>query len=171
MTWCIVRSLFLLMALLIASTSVFAEPKTACVFDSSGIDVQTFGRSKHVEWFKTLQKNSQYAGSLKEFGVFQLRVFACEHRGAKALVLMNQVPASQSLDVFTQHLMRVLTQGLFVQVDRALIIQALSKVDLNALKLGQHFPELAQTLGLSDFSVKLLELNGVYALEYHFYGG
>jgi hypothetical protein len=162
-------TLAVLMFIISASffSPVWAVSSTACVFESSGVDLQKIKSSKHVLGFEEIEKKVRYTGNLKGVGGFYLELFGCNHYGARLTLLLGP---DDDAKVFRRAL-RVVPDLLFAEVDSQKVKKALLDIQADAFTTPLHLADLAKELGLTDVSVQVIEVEGIGLLVFQFYGG
>lgn len=146
---------------------VWAASSTACVFESSGVDLQKIKSSKHVLGFEEIEKKVRYTGNLKGVGGFYLELFGCNHYGARLTVLLGP---DDDAKVFRRAL-RVVPELLFTKRDSERVKQAMIDLEVDKLVTPLHLADLVSELGLTDFSLQVIEAEGMGLLVFQFYGG
>ena len=146
---------------------VWAASSTACVFESSGVDLQKIKSSKHVLGFEEIEKKVRYTGNLKGVGGFYLELFGCSHYGARLTLLLGP---DDDAKVFRRAL-RVVPELLFVEADSLKVKKALLDIQADGFTTPLHLADLAKELGLTDVSVQVTEVEGMGVLVLQFYGG
>lgn len=145
----------------------WANAHSNCAYATSGVDVQNFKKSKNISGFQELERSTTYTGILNGIGSFHLQLYRCAHYGAAVTVLLGSDPKVKHVE----QVLKILPSLLFAPADVAKVTEALKGVQLKTLSDSQHLGSLIEELGLTDFRLQLIDIEGVSLLVLSFYGG
>ena len=148
-------------------SSAWAASSTACVFESSGVDLQKIKSSKYVLGFEEMEQKVRYTGNLKGVGGFYLELFGCNHYGARLTVLLG--PDDDALVL--RNALSVVSELLFAEADSQKVKKALLDIQADGFTTSLHLADLAKELELTDVSLQVIEVEEMGMLVFQFYGG